>query len=173
MAPRCRGTASPKPMCNLHLSDSEIMRILTLAFIGQSSQAIADKVGHSQSSLSRVTRTYNYETFESRTLTRICKCKTTIHQDCILLRTAKINDDRAYHDIINISSLKISRTMSPRHLKEVTLFSSIFVVINLQYAPHEMSHPAILQLKGQNSRVHISIPSNCNTSRIYNPAAYN
>lgn len=75
--------------------------------------------------MSRVTRTYNYETFRSHTITRICKRKTTIYEAHILLQTAKVNDDQAFRDIINISGLKISRTTLHRHLKEVHLFSRI------------------------------------------------
>lgn len=125
MAPRRRHTTSGTPTRNSHLSDSEIMRILTLAHTGLSSRAIADQVSRSQSTVSRVTRTYDYETFESRPLTRIRKRKTTVRQDRILLRSAKANDDQAFRDIINIAGVKVSRATLPRRLKEVDLFSRI------------------------------------------------
>jgi DNA-binding Xre family transcriptional regulator len=61
------------------------MRILTLAHKGESSREIVTQVGRSQTTVLRITRTYNYETFRSRTLTRLCKQTTTIREDRILL----------------------------------------------------------------------------------------
>lgn len=93
MAPRRRKPPSPNPVYRSHLSDSEIMRILTLAHTGLSSRAIAAQVGRGQTTVLRITYTYNYETFKNHIVTHICKPKTTAHQDCILLRFAKIYND--------------------------------------------------------------------------------
>jgi hypothetical protein len=59
------------------------------------------------STVSRIKRTYNYETFASRPLTRISKWKTTIHEHCVLRQTTKSNDDQAFHNIITISGAKV------------------------------------------------------------------
>ena len=125
MAPCHRGPPRPNPIYKSHLSDSEIMRILTLAHGGQSSREITDQVSHSQSTVSRIMRTYNYETFKCHTKTRIRGRKTSVHQDRILLRAAKANDDQAFRHIINILGLKVSNTTLQCRLKEVGLFSRI------------------------------------------------
>ena len=126
MAPSRRFIKTIKPIAGTHLSDSEIMRILTLDHMELSARTIADQVGRAPSTVSRILRTYDYKTFESRSLTRIRKRKTTIHQDRILLRSAKANDDKAFRDIINISGLKVSRITLHHRLKEVGLFSRIW-----------------------------------------------
>jgi transposase len=85
MAPRKNTPTKPNPRRNSVLSDSEIMRILTLGHTGLKSPAIAKKVGRGQTTVSRMLRTFNYETFKSRKLTRIRKRKTTKHEDQILV----------------------------------------------------------------------------------------
>src|SRR5579862_118754 len=125
MAPHPHGPPRPNPVYRSHLSDSEIMRILTLAHGGRSSREITDQVNRSQSTVSRIIRTYNYETFECRTKTRARCRKTSVHQDRILLRAAKANDDQTFRDIIKISGLKVSNTTLQRRLKEVGFFSRI------------------------------------------------
>ena len=76
------------------------MRILTLGRTGFKSRAIAAEVNRSQSVVSRVLKTYDYETFKTRDLSRIRKRKTTEHEDRILIRTAKAHDDEPFRDII-------------------------------------------------------------------------
>lgn len=101
------------------------MRILTLAHTGLKSPAIAKEVGRGQSTVSRILRTYDYETFNGRTVTRIRKRKTTKHEDRILVRAAKAHDDQAFHDIIIRSGINVSCSTLRRRLKEVDLFSRI------------------------------------------------
>lgn len=125
MPPRRQPQIAAKPVSKTHLSDSEIARILAFAHMGHPSRGIADKVGRSQSTVSRIIRTYDYETFNSRSLTRICKRKTTKHEDRILLRTAKKHDDMAFRDIIHISGYDVSASTLRRRLREVELFSCI------------------------------------------------
>ena len=125
MAPRRRKAPPPNPMYKSHLSDSEIMRILTLAHTGLSSREIAAQVSRGQSTILRITHTYTYETFVNRTVTRLHKRTTTVRQDCILLRSAKTYDDQPFRTIIKISGLKVSKTTLRRQVKEVDLFSHI------------------------------------------------
>jgi transposase len=125
MPPRQCKSKIIEPTAKSRLSDSEIMRILTLAHTGVSTQKIADQVNWSQSTVGWIKHTYNYETFTSRSLTRICKRKTTIRQDRILLRVAKSNDDQAFRDIITISGIKVSNSTLRSLLKDVGLFSRI------------------------------------------------
>ena len=101
------------------------MRILTLARTGLKSRQIATEVGRGQSTVSRILRTHDYETFNHRELKRICKRKTTKREDRILLRTAQAHDDDAFRDIITKSGIKVSATTLRRRLKEVELFSRI------------------------------------------------
>ena len=125
MAPHHRKPPCPKPLLHSHLSDSEIMWILTLTHKGETSREIVAQVGHSQSTILWITRTYNYETFESHTLTRLCKWTTTIRQDCILLQSTQAYDDQPFRTIIKILGVKVSKTTLHRQLKEVNLFSRI------------------------------------------------
>jgi len=120
-----RSSTSPKPRLNSHLSDSEIARILTLGHKGVSTRAIASEVTRSQSTVSRVLRTYDYKTFNRRDRTRIRKRKTTEYEDRILTRTAKTNDDQAYRDIIYMTGIKVSPKTLRRRLKEIDLFSRV------------------------------------------------
>ena len=125
MPPRQCKSKIIEPTAKSRVSDSEIMRILTLAHTGVSTQIIANQVSRSPSTVGRIKHTYNYETFTSRSLTSISKWKTTIHQDRILLRAAKSNDDQAFRDIITISGIKVSNSTLRSQLKEVGLFSHI------------------------------------------------
>ena len=125
MPARRQPSNTSKPRPNSHLSDSEITRILTLDHTGFSTRAIASKVTRSQSTVSRILRTYDYKTFNIRDRTRIRKRKTTKHEDWILTRTTKANDDQAYRDIIYMSSTKVSCNTLRRHLKEIDLYSCI------------------------------------------------
>ena len=108
MAPRKNPPEDFKPAPKTVLKDSEIMRILCLAHQGLTSPVIAKEVRRSQPTVSRIIRTYDYNNFNGRVLTRIGKRKTTKHQDRILLRAAKANDDRPFRDIITISGVKVS-----------------------------------------------------------------
>ena len=114
-----------KPRPNSHLSDSEIAKILALDHSGLSTCAIASEVVCSQSTVSRILQTYDYKTFNGRDRIRIRKRKTTEHEDRILTRVAKANDDKAYHDIIYMSGIKVSRKTLRRRLKEIDLYSCI------------------------------------------------
>ena len=101
------------------------MRILCLAHQELTSPVIAKEVRRSQPTVSRIIRTYDYNNFNGRVLTRIGKRKTTKHQDRILLRAAKANDDRPFRDIITISGVKVSPSTLRRRLEEVELFSRV------------------------------------------------
>ena len=125
MPARRQSSKDSKPRSGSHLSDSEIMRILTLAHTSLSNRAIANKVGRSQSSVSRMLCVYDYETFCHHDSTRIRKQKTTKYEDRILIRTTKTHDDQAFRDIIHISGIKVSETTLGRRLKEVKLYSRI------------------------------------------------
>lgn len=125
MAPRKKPPPMPAPMPKTVLSDSEIMRILTLSHMGLSSYAIAKEVHRGRSTVSRILQTYNYNSFNSRVITRTRCRKTTKYEDRILLRTAKANDDQCFRDIIALSGINISPTTLRRRLKEVDLFSRI------------------------------------------------
>jgi len=125
MSPRKKPSPGPNPCPKTVLSDSEIMRILTVSHSGHSARAIAEKVRWGPSTVCRILRTYDYNTFDGRVITRICERKTTKHEDRILLRAAKTHDDRCFRDIITISGINISPTTLRRRLKEVELFSGI------------------------------------------------
>jgi transposase len=107
------------------LSDSEIMQILTLGHSGLSTRDIARQVTRSPSTVCRILQTYDYKTFNARDRTRIGKRKTTKHEDRILTRTAKANDDQSYRDIIHMSGIKVSCNTLRRRLKEIGLYSRI------------------------------------------------
>jgi transposase len=125
MPARQQRSIASNPRPNSHLSDSEIARILTLGHSGLSTRTIALKVTRSQTTVCRILRTYDYKTFDTRDMTRIRKRKTTKHEDRILTRTAKANDDQAYRDIIYMSGIKVSRNTLRRRLKEIDLHSRI------------------------------------------------
>ena len=125
MAPRAQDPKKANSYLRTVLSDSEIMRILTLEHMGLKSRAIAAEVGRSQSAVTRILRAYDYETFKTRDLTRIRKRKTTKHEDRILIRTAKAHDDEAFRDIITRSGIKVSQFTLRRRLEEVELFSRV------------------------------------------------
>ena len=108
-----------------HLTDLEISRILTFMHVGQSSREIVVKVGRSQSTVSRVIRTYDYESFISRSRTCVWKWKMRKHEDRILTRYAKKNDDLAFHDLLNLGDVKVSASTLQRQLKEINLFFRI------------------------------------------------
>ena len=111
-----------------------------MAHIGLSNRTIADKVGRSQSTVSRMIRTYNYKTFHYRDLTRIRKQKTTKYEDWILTRIAKTHDDQAFRDIIHISSIEVSEIMLCRRLKEVDLCSRIRRCKPVLTSRHKAAH---------------------------------
>jgi len=111
-----------------------------MAHIGLSNRTIADKVGRSQSTVSRMIRTYNYKTFHYRDLTRIRKQKTTKYEDWILTRIAKTHDDQAFRDIIHISSIEVSQIMLCRRLKEVDLCSRIRRCKPVLTSRHKAAH---------------------------------
>ena len=73
MAPSPKGRTNRDQRRRTVLSDAEVMRILTLGRTGFKSRAIAAEVNRSQSVVSRVLKTYNYETFKTRDLSRIHK----------------------------------------------------------------------------------------------------
>jgi transposase len=125
MAPRKKPPPGPTPSPKTVLSDSEIMRILSLSRTGLTSPVIAKEVGRGQSTVSRILRVYDYNTFDGRVITRICKRKTSKHEDRILLRTAKAHDDQCFRDIITLSGINVSRTTLRRRLKEVDLYSRV------------------------------------------------
>ena len=120
-----QSSTTSKPRLNSHLSDSEIARILTLDHNGFSTRAIASEVTRSQSTVCRILRTCDYKTFDNRDRTRIRKRKTTEYEDRILTRTAKVNDDQAYRDIIYMSGIKVSPNTLCHRLKEMDLFSRV------------------------------------------------
>jgi len=99
--------------------------MLTLDNPGLSTRAITSEMTRSQSAVSRILRTYDYKTFNIRDRTRIRKRKTTKHEDWILTRTTKANDDQAYRDIIYMSSIKVSCNSLRRRLKEIDLYSRV------------------------------------------------
>jgi hypothetical protein len=70
MAPQAQGPKTVNPHPTTVLSDAEIMRILTLGHKGLKSQAISMEVDQSQSSVSRILRSYDYKTFKTRDLTQ-------------------------------------------------------------------------------------------------------
>ena len=82
-------------------------------------------MGRGRSTVSRILGRYDYNSFVSRTRTRVCKRKTTKHEDRILTRCAKKHDDLAFHDIINLAAVKVSESTLRRRLKEINLFSRI------------------------------------------------
>ena len=125
MTPSPKGRTNRDQRGRTVLSDAEVMRILTLGRTGFKSRAIAAEVNRSQSVVSRVLKTYDYETFKTRDLSRIRKRKTTEHEDRILIRTAKAHDDEPFRDIITRSGINVSQTTLRRRLKEVELFSRI------------------------------------------------
>jgi hypothetical protein len=94
------------------------MRIFKLARMGLKSPTIAKEVSRGQTTVSRILRTYNYETFNGRVLTRIRKRKTPKYEDRILLRAARAYDDQPFRDIIAISGVNVSastlRRRSPK-----------------------------------------------------------
>jgi len=116
-------STTPKPRLNTHLSDSEIARILTLDHTGLSTQAIALEVAHSQTTVYRILRTYDYKIFNHRDRTQIHKRKTTEYEDRILTQTAKMTDNQAYRDIIYMSGINVCPNTLQRRLKEINLFS--------------------------------------------------
>jgi len=125
MPPRRQCPIASKLPPNSHLSDSEIAKILALHHSDLSTRAIASEVVRSQSMVSRILRTYDYKTFNARDRTCITKRKTTEHEDRILTRIAKANDDQAYRDIIYMSGIKVSCNTLRRCLKEINLYSCI------------------------------------------------
>ena len=125
MPPRHQPLKPSKAYTYSQLSDSEIMRILTLNHSGLSTREIARQLTRSPSTVSRILHTYDYKTFDGRDRTRIAKRKTTKHEDRILTRTAKANDDQSYRDIIHMSGIKVSRNTLRRRLKEINLYSRI------------------------------------------------
>ena len=72
-----------------HLSNVEIMQCLTLDKIGWSQRAIADEVKCSQSTVNRVLKEYNYETFTQRKHHPGPPRKTTKEDDRHLIMIAK------------------------------------------------------------------------------------
>ena len=125
MTPSPKGRTNRDQRGRTVLSDAEVVRILTLGRTGFKSRAIAAEVNRSQSVVSRVLKTYDYETFKTRDLSRIRKRKTTEHEDRILIRTAKAHDDEPFRDIITRSGINVSQTTLRRRLTEVELFSRI------------------------------------------------
>jgi IS30 family transposase len=115
----------PGPPPKTVLSDSEIIRILTLGHTGLKLPAIAKEVGRGQSTVSRILRIYDYETFNGHVLSCVRKRKTTKHEDRILIRAIKANDDQSFRDIIAISEVDVSCSTLHRRLKEVDLFNRI------------------------------------------------
>src|SRR5579859_2491817 len=75
--------------------------------------------------MSRVIRTYDYQSFISRSRTRVRKRKTTKNEDRILTRYVKKNDDLAFRDILNLADVKVSASTLRCRLKEINLFSRI------------------------------------------------
>jgi DDE superfamily endonuclease/Transposase len=125
MSPNQNPPANLNPHPKSVLSDSEIMRILTLAHKGLGCTTITREVGRGQTTVSRIMRTHDYNNFNGRQLSRIRKRKTTKHEDRILIRTARAHDDEAFRDIIALSKINVSKTTLRRRLKEVDLFSRI------------------------------------------------
>ena len=125
MPPRRQCPIASKLSPNSHLSDSEIAKILALHHSDLSTRAIASEVVRSQSMVSRILRTYDYKTFNARDRTCITKRKITEHEDRILTRIAKANDDQAYRDIIYMSDIKVSCNTLRCCLKEIDLYSCI------------------------------------------------
>jgi len=125
MRPHLPSKNSPQPWPRSHLTDSEISRILTFAYINWSTWDIVQIVGCGRSTVSHILRTYDCDSFVSWTRTRVCKWKTTKHEDRILTQCAKKHDYLAFHDIINLVTVKVSKSTLRRGLKEINLFSHI------------------------------------------------
>jgi transposase len=106
-----------------HLTDVEVMKCLTLAECGKTQRAIAAEVKCTKSTVGRVLRDYNYETFTQRKPHPGPARITSKRDDMHLVVTAKRNYDRSLADITNIAGLSISPSTVARRLAEVKLFS--------------------------------------------------
>lgn len=109
-----------------YLSDLEIVKILILDHSGLSTYTIASEVLHGQTIVYRVLQTFDYKTFNACDRTCISKQKTIEHEDRILIRTAKSNNDQTYCDIICIAGIKVFPSTLKCCLKEVDLYLHIF-----------------------------------------------
>jgi AraC-like DNA-binding protein len=112
-----------RPSGYLHLTDIQVMKLLTLNEKGETQQAIALELGCSQSTVQRVLSKHNYETFTGRTPTPGPARKTTKHDDRHLIQVAKDNHRLPFRDITNLSGLPISAKTVMRRCKEVQLIS--------------------------------------------------
>ena len=120
-APQCLGCPKPKS----HLTDVEIASILSFAEADWSTRRIAEKIHRSQTVVSRTLRNYEFESFHTRKPRPKRGRKTSVYDDRLLLRIAKINDHLPFQDIINISGVPISTRTLSRRLNEVQLYSRI------------------------------------------------
>ena len=111
------------PLGYKHLIDVQVMRALTLNNCGWSHCVIAKELGCSHSTIQRVLKTYNYETFTECQQHLGRAWKTTENDNRHLAIMAKCNYEQSLQDITNLSGLEISRFTTARRLKEVNLVS--------------------------------------------------
>jgi len=106
-----------------HLTDIQIEQCLALEYAGWSQRAIAHEVGCSKSTVGRVLKDYNYQTFITRNKHPGPTRKTSESDDRLLIRTARKHYDLPFRDITNISGLPISAKTTAHRCKEVQLIS--------------------------------------------------
>ena len=110
-----------------HLTDVQVGMCLTLNKVGWSQSEIADEFGVCQSTISRVLKRHNYETFNGRDGPPGRPRKTTERDDRHIIRIAKANHTLPFRDITNIitnnTDLNISPKTVARRCQEVQLIS--------------------------------------------------
>ena len=91
-----------------HLTNTQIMQCLTLNRCGWTQRAIAAEVGCSKSTVGRVLKDYDYETFVQRKQHPGPARKTSETDDQLLIQIAKKHYNLLFCDITNIAGLPIS-----------------------------------------------------------------
>jgi len=112
-----------------HLMDVQVECCLSLDHAGWSLRPIAKEVGCGKSTVERVLKDYDYDTFVTRKKHLGPAHKTTETDDQLLLHVVKKHYNLPFHDIINIVGLPISPKTVACRCKEVQLIS--------QYACHK------------------------------------
>ena len=111
------------PSSYKHLTDVQVMQCLTLSKCGKPVRVIADEVGCSKSTVDRILKEHDYETFITRPKSAGRPRKTTESDDRLLIRIAKQNHRLPFRDITNLSGLQILAKTTVRRCREVQLIS--------------------------------------------------
>src|SRR5947199_3212905 len=84
-----------------YLTDVQVMQCLTLTKTSWKIRKIADEVGCSKSTVGRVLQDHDYKTFTVHPKSSGHPCKTTEHEDRLIVHTAKANHRLPFKDITN------------------------------------------------------------------------